>query len=508
MLYFARKKDWRAVLGLAAGAAASVAASVMAFGWPLHRVYLSQVLPWALRGEAMDPYNLASSSLSSILHKLLVFEPQWNPHPAVHSPVTFAVLHPVLQMAILAPAILLINPRFRRPRQLQLEWSAVLVALLAISTLPASYHFTLLILPVTVMGAAFLADGDRPSLTLLAILYLAICFPAWNHGMEDGWWSLLAVPRLYFMLLFCLLCYATLHRQTGRDFNWRGERWIWAGALSVALLLSIGASLRQRRGIYDHYGSRIRMSPQVLLATEPVAVGNEVGFIGMAADGYLAGIVGRPMGPVASQAPDQLSVGAGGGTIWTEEAEAVSHIVAIPQSGKAAVPGVSDAEYPVMSRDGKWLAYLRSTKGRSRLWLRSLLPDAEADRPVTPPELDVEEMTFVPGGLLIVAASAEGAPSALFLTDGGGHARLFDGAETRYPAASPDGRRLAYSQLDHGVWNLWLRDLHDGTTHRLTNANCNDLAPAWESDSETLIYASDCGRALWFTALNRRKVAP
>ena len=65
---------------------------------------------------------------------------------------------------------------------------------------------------------------------------------------------------------------------------------------------------------------------------------------------------------------------------------------------------------------------------------------------------------------------------------------------------------LAYSKFQDGNWNLWLRDLISGQTTRLTNAACNAVEPAWASDSKTVVYASDCGRALWFTALCRRHI--
>jgi Tol biopolymer transport system component len=47
-------------------------------------------------------------------------------------------------------------------------------------------------------------------------------------------------------------------------------------------------------------------------------------------------------------------------------------------------------------------------------------------------------------------------------------------------------------------WNketghLWLRDLYNGETKRLTNAACNNVEATWSADSKTLVYASDCG---------------
>jgi len=80
--------------------------------------------------------------------------------------------------------------------------------------------------------------------------------------------------------------------------------------------------------------------------------------------------------------------------------------------------------------------------------------------------------------------------------------------ESRYPALSPDGAWMAYSHLENGVWNLWLRDQRSGATRRIANVPCNQMQPAWENDSRTLLYGTDCGRSLWFTAVARRRVIP
>ncbi len=115
LLYFVRKRNVPAAIGLVLGLGFTVIASIAAFGMELHKTYVMQILPWAMRGEALDPYNLASNSLSSLLHKLFLFEPAWNPHPARHAPAAFAVLHPLLQLIVLAPVIFLVRPGDRRP---------------------------------------------------------------------------------------------------------------------------------------------------------------------------------------------------------------------------------------------------------------------------------------------------------------------------------------------------------------------------------------------------------
>jgi Tol biopolymer transport system component len=152
------------------------------------------------------------------------------------------------------------------------------------------------------------------------------------------------------------------------------------------------------------------------------------------------------------------------------------------------------------------LAYLREEHGRDSIWLRTLDQLGRRDTALTSPELDVLEMSFLPNGSLIFSAEADGGNAKLFLTDQAGTIRSLGSEEARYPAVSPDGHWLAFSELQGGNWHLWLRDLHNGRTSRLTQADCNNMEPTWASDSKTLIYASDCGRALWFTALCRRRI--
>jgi hypothetical protein len=506
-LYFLRKRDLPAAIGVIAGVCLSVAASLLAFGIALHRTYFTQVLPWALRGEILNPYSLSWNSLSSLLHKLFIFEPQWNPHPALHAPAAFAVLLPLLQMLVLAPALYLISPNHRDAQQIQLEWSAFLVALLAISTLPASYHFTLLILPITVLATRFLCERNYAYLALLGIFYLGICFPAWPRATGDRWWALVAVPRLYFVLLLCSLCYITLFRRedadSNRDVGWRP----WAVALTVVLVIQIVLTLRHTSGVYHDDRAQVITTPGIFLATQPVVRGNDVGFIGMRAHGYFAGDIDGSGLHLDGREVDQLSQTSAGQTMWIEEATTTSQIVRLSSDGSRHHE-ISDAEFPLASPDGRWLAYLRSTKGRNILWLHSLIASQRSDVAMTPPQFDVEEMTLLPDGSLIFAAMKHEHSSALYVATQSGSIQPLNLADARYPAASPNGRWLAYSQLEHGVWNLWLRDLRSGSTNRLTSRACNDLSSAWARDSKTLLYASDCGRALWFTALYRRQVVP
>src|SRR5262249_17791176 len=157
------------------------------------------------------------------------------------------------QLLILASVVFLVSPKDVSKATVNLEWSAFTVALLTISTLPASYHFTLLILPATVLAAWYLRESKDALLSLLLVVYLGIGFPAWPHGTADGWHALIAVPRLYLLLLLIGMCCVTLYcknRTTGSIWI---DRRAWAVAFFVLLAFQILAGLRHQRGLHDLY---------------------------------------------------------------------------------------------------------------------------------------------------------------------------------------------------------------------------------------------------------------
>jgi hypothetical protein len=509
LLYFLRKRDLKAFAGGVAGGVASAVASVLAFGWEANRIYLLQVLPATLRGEANAPYALKLASLPVLLHRLLVYEPQLNPHPAVHAAWVLAVLHPGLQMAVIAPALLLAAPKQSGRWPVTLEWAALLLASLAVSTSPGGYLFTLLIFPAcVVLGMVQGRKSYLPVATTLVLYFAAGYLGGANHS-GDGWSALLGVPRLYALLLCCVLLYAFQMRQSQADASKRG-RLMWATALAVVVMLSIASNLRHQRGLYEDYRWRIGGADGVYMAADPAVDEDAVVFVGLTGDGY--GLAVHKDGVAKADGDggaDVLAVAAAQGHRWMEQAAHESTIV-LRADGRAVVANggtIAQAERPVASFDGRWLAYLREDHGRARVWLRALGQAGSADRPATPPELNVMEMTFLASGEIVFAARSGGRPG-LFATEQGGGIRSLDLAGARYPAVSPDGRWLAYAQMQGGSWNLWLRDLASGETRRVTDADCNTTEPAWAVDSKTLVYASDCGRSLAFSALSRRRVVP
>jgi hypothetical protein len=503
LLYFLRKRDLRAFAGGVLGAVGTAVVSVLVFGWELNRTYLVQVLPSALRGEGLDPYNLKAASLGSLLHRLFIYEPQLNQHPAVNAAWLFAVLHPLLQMAVMAPALLFAVPNETCPRRLRLEWAAVLLASLAISTSPASYLFTLLILPACLVWEALQRQENYLSVAILLPLYVAAGLIGGTNSGGEGWSALLAVPRLYALILLCVFTYALLIKQQPREGS-RRDRPAWAVALGVVLMFSIAANFRHQQDLYTDYQWRISTPREVLMAIHPAIQDDAVLFVTLLLDGYHSAVERLDTVEFSSTSHDDyLAVTAANANneAWVEKTGHESTIVSTLEGRN----DIRQAESPVASFDGRRLAFLREDRGRARVWVHALDQPGNADSPVTPPALNVLEMSFLPKGALIFAAVSGDRPS-LFTRDQAGNIRSLGIDEARYPSVSPDGHWLAFSQLKGGNWNLWLSDLDTGQTHRLTHAACNNIEPAWTADSQSLIYASDCGRALWFTALCKQRI--
>jgi hypothetical protein len=412
----------------------------------------------------------------------------------------FAVFLPLLQTLLFAPALLLAAPGDDSPKRLQLEWSAVLIASLAISTLPASYHFTLLILPVCLMWNAIQKHGGFAAASILVFLYLAIGYPGLQKIGSTFNLVIFSVPRLYFVVLLCLFSYKLLTAQRSNLQLDRDTR-LWCWAFILFMLFSIASGLRHQRGLYADYQWRMPSVGTMLQADSPVAQNDTVFFTSMLPSGYHSTSQTNNVIHFDNTYGDQLALAANSSERWAEKVDTESMIV----SSRPDREVIHEAESPVASADGRWLAFLREEHGRNRLWLH-VLNKSGSDKILTPAELNVTEMSFLPNGSLIFSAEPNGGRPGLFLVDQAGSVSSLGPDEIRYPAVSPDGHWFAYSKLQSGNWHLWLRDLHSGQTSKLTHADCNNVEPAWLSDSKTLIYASDCGRALWFTALCRRPI--
>jgi Tol biopolymer transport system component len=79
--------------------------------------------------------------------------------------------------------------------------------------------------------------------------------------------------------------------------------------------------------------------------------------------------------------------------------------------------------------------------------------------------------------------------------------------ELNEPAVSPNGQSFTFTATRHGIRHVWIEDITTKTAREITGGACNSYAPAWERNSDSLIFASDCGRGLGLPRLYRAELA-
>jgi hypothetical protein len=514
-VFFLQRRSWRAMFSGVVTGLAAIALSVAVFGWSVHRTYLHEILPAALHGEGMPPYVM-SASFSGVLHYLFLSEPQWNPHPWHYSPLYFALLLPALQMLTLAPAILLINRKDNTRIRILLEWSALITASLAISTIPASYSFVLMVMPACVLATVLLQRKRYVWLGAMLVVYFGIGLSMPDPHRMLGVAILLYVPRLPLMLAFLLGIYAVLCRDhLARETSSDWTRYAWASAMAVSAIFSAISIFYRERAMRQEYAYRLPLQAQGFLNADPKPAGTGVRYIAFTLDGYHLVTEDKnavSLDPAVDSLVDDLSFTTTGSSnirsqnIWVEHAMS-------PRSKSVDLQDpshvIDDAREPMLSSDGQSVAFVRDDHGRGRLMLRkSFRTNAANESPLTLSSLNIYEASFLSEKDYAFSAVEHDHLPQVYLTDATHTNSILPLGESRYPALSPNGEWMAYSHFDQGVWNLWLRDQKTGTTRRIADIPCNQIQPSWEDDSKTLLYSTDCGRNLWFTAISRRKVVP
>ena len=530
LIFLVWKKQWRAAMGLVVGLCGAAALSIYLFGRDTCFLYVREVLPAGLRGESLDPYNLGWNSITALLRRLFISEPELNPFPVAHLPWLFALLHPLIHTFIFAVFMWAIGSKTSDAERTKVEWATFVFLLLFLSSEPGTYHFVALIL-TAILVADHLVTSRHIALGGFALLiYALICAPMIRfRGISaTGWRNLLFFPRLGWMAVLGGVLLWMLLKSSGKSFSVRFNSRNAFVAVSVVIALTVfGFLLNERHlhGQFENYKTRIATTPGNLFAGNPTLAADSVLFTQMTPHGYTIrrfhagtivdapGLAGDLFHPTSSQAGD---------SIWAEQAS--SHGSSIVQvSGNASElssamrPEIDDAQEPVVSGDGGTLAFLRAIKGRNSLWIRKTGTrvdtktdgDAIQEQEIAGAEYDVHEATFTADKRLIFSSKHSGKFALYMAAPSRGLEELrTPTCPARYPAASPDGSRIAYSCEVGGVWQLRVMDIEGTSEVRLTGGDCNSISPAWTADSKRLIYATDCGRGLGLTALAEVTVLP
>jgi hypothetical protein len=256
LAWFVWTRRWRAVAGFTAGVVGLTAASIAWLGLAVHRTYLEEVLPWALRGEIQDPYSPIWGSVTSLAYRLFRFEPDLNPSPLADLPVVAAILARGVPLAILLAAVLV--RRSTEIRVVRQQWAALAIASLAAAPLTASYHFVLLSLPVALLVTERI--GRWPWLYLLALAFVGSSLPHYGMRFVGGWTTPLAYSRLAVLVALLALVVAPF-----------GRLRVWA------IAATLGAGLGAINVKTAPNGSWERLS-HGFAAASPVDCGDEIGW--------------------------------------------------------------------------------------------------------------------------------------------------------------------------------------------------------------------------------------
>jgi hypothetical protein len=410
LLYFAWKRNWKAVAGMLAATAIAVATAIALFGWADVHFYASQILPRSLEGEVIDPYSSRIGTLTAFLRHSLVMEADLNPQPLWNAPEAFFFLRPFTAVLILAFTLFGLASEGKEFQRRGFSWFTIEIVLL--SSNAASYTYILLLLPVVLL----LEHATPKEKIFLIVSYIALNFfvlPEWQRFFPKLW----ILAALFFV--------------EGREF-WRSfSPKLVAAALAAAILIA-ALDARKHMAVYvlepGRNYQRIDLDRGTYLSTYPAVSSAGLFYQAMVRKGYVLR--------------------------WLHDGQ----IEELTFQGQVFHPVAPSFDGPI---------YLELVKNGSS----------------TPMIFDPATRSVVPTTLM-PTVPAEGS------------------------VLSPDGKWMAVESTDAGPRQIWLRDLVSGKLQLVAGGNCNNSSPAWEEDSHTLIFASDCGRGIGMPVLYRANLPP
>ncbi len=491
LFYFAVRRQWRAFWGMTGTVALLTLMAVAWFGGSGVWFFATTIMPRGIEGEVVDPYSPGMGTMSALLRRLLVPEAGLNPHPLFDAPAAFFFLRALYLLGILAFSLLALR---KHEDQNARSFAWFVIVLFALSPVTATYHFILLLVPV----ALLLREESYAWSAGLVALYVLVELPLrpW-----DSW----LFPKVW--LLLALLLYA----------GWPFLRSVRIGPALVTAGLVITASAADAVLQWRSYRTEPQMvsrrvvdedeSGDIVAFAATLSPGKMV-YESMGRDRFVLRSSG-PAGPRIFKFEGHAfhpSTPLAGEPVYFELLSGGhSHISMYRDSTKTLEPvaGVDvDSIEPAISPDGTKLAFVsHGTLVVLEEGVRSVLAGGDA-------ALEVSGPAFFHDGRRI--AFAEGQPgnrNILSAAISGGETQtLASGGDCFEPAVAPDGGSLAFSCSGNGGSQVWLLDLKTRIRRQVTHGACNNTFPAWDLNSDSIVFASDCNRGVELPALYRASI--
>ncbi len=221
-----QQRRWRVFLW--GGVAAAGLLLVTWPGWPTWEAYLT-----LLRNLSSQPERAVTAYQTwlSWSHHFFTYDAQWNPAPVWALPALADWLYGLGAVGMVGLTVWLARPGERAPTaaadvigRSDLLFAAAVILGLVLSPLALDYHYPLLLLPIFILlqwARQLWLARQKPDWRvwlplLLGVFAVAADLPYRSPRLADGWWALLAYPKLYGALLLWGLALWGCRRDDGQ----------------------------------------------------------------------------------------------------------------------------------------------------------------------------------------------------------------------------------------------------------------------------------------------------
>lgn len=355
LLYFAVRRNWRAVAGMAVTSVGLAALVIGLFGWRDFVYYATLVLPRTLESGSVDPYHPAVANLSTMLRRAFIPEPEFNPHPAFEDPWLFFFLRTLVLLAILAYGLLALRKSGGTPERHAFAWFTTIVLMLSPST--AHYTFLILLLPVVLL---------LQTAPFVQRLLLVVWFTLMTLNLPFA----ALFPKVWLLLLLYAAC--------GFRY-WRSvrPRWMITAAACILLLAFLDAHIHM--AAYEQEPGR-RLQPFAvengkLFSSFPAVTTSGVFYQAIGGRRYvLHWLHGTTVEELRfdGNALHPVAIAPGGPVQFELVAHGVSTFMQFDPRTRTTIEqrAARPIEDPATSPDGKWIAFTSTSEGPRQIRLR------------------------------------------------------------------------------------------------------------------------------------------
>jgi hypothetical protein len=356
-LYLVVKRRWKAAAFMAVAVLALALLAIAIFGLRDVGYFAMQIFPRAVQGETLDPYHPGNGTLSTLLRRTLIIEPELNPQPLWNAPWLFFVLQPLATFSLLMFPLLAL----RQSKASKRDFALFFVAMLLASPNIASYTYILLLLPVALM-----LNEVRPAdQAFLIACYILLCLP-----VPDSWIWLF--PKVWLLLALFVF--------EGRTY-W--PRIGFKPAVAAAVLMTAIAALAAERRFLSYQKEPARRWERfaselgAIYTSRPVILQSGIVSESIGHGRYVLrwlhdrrikvfSFDGQAIHPTAqsSSGPVQFEL------VAHRASTLMSFDPATERLTTKSRGSVDETEAPVPSPDGRWLAITSAAEPR-QIWLHS-----------------------------------------------------------------------------------------------------------------------------------------